>query len=250
MDKMKMSKSVVCIYLHIWWPAAFCKTFQTPCWWFAFEMHLYAHFFFYSQTTHDYSNRKPTQFVYRIVWLWPIAKANESETIFKSSTTVRMGKNMSSLRANERTKKNLTGYNISTLYSYQKQHRTLQWNLICHFTIRSVRRYTHTTKIAQTDGCNMILFTRFGSAKIQSVFFRPIKFDTSPKIQLPSMAPIEKHDPIHDVSDNVIGPVSNGDSFDCNFGRFGLNHPIAIPWHRLITFAVLNTPKRKKKHIE
>lgn len=43
------------------------------------------------------------------------------------------------------------------------------------------------------------------------------------------MAPIEKHEPIHDVSDNDIGPLCNGESLDCNFNKFGDNQPIANP---------------------
>lgn len=56
---------------------------------------------------------------------------------------------------------------------------------------------------------------------------------------------MEKHEPIHEVSDNVIGPVCNGESSDCNFGKFGLSQPMAIPWQRLIIFA---TEKKEKKH--
>lgn len=58
-----------------------------------------------------------------------------------------------------------------------------------------------------------------------------------PKIQLPTIAPIEKYDPIHDVCDKVIGPPINGESSDCNFGKFGLSQPIANPWQRLIILA-------------
>lgn len=55
-------------------------------------------------------------------------------------------------------------------------------------------------------------------------------------------APIEKHDPIHEISDNVI-LLSNGDSSDCNFGKFGLNQPMANPCAIEIKFAA----ERKKK---
>lgn len=65
-----------------------------------------------------------------------------------------------------------------------------------------------------------------------------------PNIQVPKIAPMEKYDPIHDVSDSVIGPLSNGESSDCNLGRFGLSQPIAIPWHRLIILAA----ERKEKY--
>lgn len=85
----------------------------------------------------------------------------------------------------------------------------------------------------------------FGSANMQSVFLRPIKFDTVPNTQLPKMAPIEKHDPIHDTSDNVIGPLCNGESSDCSFGKFGLNQPIAIPCKRLIKFAIKRNEQKK-----
>lgn len=37
------------------------------------------------------------------------------------------------------------------------------------------------------------------------------------------MAPMEKHAPIHDVSNTVNGPLSNGELFDCNFNKFGLS---------------------------
>lgn len=67
------------------------------------------------------------------------------------------------------------------------------------------------------------LFTRFGSANMQRVFFRPRKFDSTPKKQLPRMAPILKHAPIQEVSNTVNGPLSNGELFDCNFNKFGLS---------------------------
>lgn len=110
---------------------------------------------------------------------------------------------------------------------------------------------------------------------MQSVFLRPIKFDTTPKMQLPRIAPMdskqnfeifflnyvhcllhclmtsspmEKHEPIHDVSDNVIGPLCNGESFDCSFGKFGDSHPMAIPWHKLIIFAEKSTKSEKVRN--
>lgn len=49
-------------------------------------------------------------------------------------------------------------------------------------------------------------------------------------MQLPMIAPIEKYDPIHDFSANVIAPVSSGDTAtDSNNGNAGDNHPIAHP---------------------
>lgn len=70
------------------------------------------------------------------------------------------------------------------------------------------------------------------------MFLRPMKFDKTPNTQLPSMAPIEKQLPIHDVSVNVSGAASGESCSDCNFGKFGDNQPIAMPWHKLIIFAI------------
>lgn len=58
-----------------------------------------------------------------------------------------------------------------------------------------------------------------------------------PNTQLPSTAPIEKYEPIHDVSDRFNGPDSNGESFDCKNGSAGDSHPMAQPWHRVMMFA-------------
>lgn len=80
---------------------------------------------------------------------------------------------------------------------------------------------------------------------MQSVFLRPIKLDRMPNTQFPKIAPMEKYEPIHDVSDNVIGPPGNGESSDCNLRRFGLSQPIAIPWHRLIILAAERNEKYK-----
>lgn len=51
-----------------------------------------------------------------------------------------------------------------------------------------------------------------------------MKFDNTPKTQLPRIAPILKHDPIHEISvkDRVL---CSGECSDCNFGKFGLSHP-------------------------
>lgn len=62
------------------------------------------------------------------------------------------------------------------------------------------------------------------------------------------MAPIEKHDPIHDVSAIETGPLSNGESFDSNIRKFGLNQPIANPWHTLIIFAILKKINKIKEY--
>lgn len=61
------------------------------------------------------------------------------------------------------------------------------------------------------------------------------------------MAPIEKHDPIHEISDNLAGPLCNGESSDCNTRKFGDNHPMANPWHKLIIFAIFHETKIQKK---
>lgn len=44
----------------------------------------------------------------------------------------------------------------------------------------------------------------------------------------------------HDFSDNVNGPLSSGESVASSFGKFGESHPIAIPWHRHIIFAIID----------
>lgn len=82
------------------------------------------------------------------------------------------------------------------------------------------------------------LFTRFGSANMQSVFFRPIKFDNIPNTQLPRIAPIEKHDPIHETSVKLTGPFCSGEWSDCNFGNAIESHDIARPCDNEIIFAI------------
>lgn len=81
--------------------------------------------------------------------------------------------------------------------------------------------------------------TRLGKARIHKVFFRPIYVDKTPNIQFPSIAPIEKYDPSHDVSVKFIEPVIKGDCSDCRLGNAGESQPIAQPWHKLIIFATL-----------
>lgn len=57
---------------------------------------------------------------------------------------------------------------------------------------------------------------------------------------------MENVEPIHDVCDNVIGPLDNGVSSDLSFAIFGLSHPIATPWHKLIKFPIHQRSKMKE----
>lgn len=58
---------------------------------------------------------------------------------------------------------------------------------------------------------------------------------------------MEKYEPIHEISDKVIGPLLSGESLDCNLGRLGLSHPMAMPWHKLIILAAKKKNNEKYK---
>lgn len=82
-----------------------------------------------------------------------------------------------------------------------------------------------------------VKITIFGKVNRNMLFFNPIYLARIPKRKFPIIAPIEKYEPIQDISFVVIGPLNSGVDSDCNIGRAGDNHPIAPPWHNVIIFA-------------
>lgn len=63
-----------------------------------------------------------------------------------------------------------------------------------------------------------------------------------PAIQLkksvPNAPPTHKIDPTQDASNNVNGPYDKGVCCDFNKGRLAEGHPTAIPYMKVIKFAV------------
>ena len=74
---------------------------------------------------------------------------------------------------------NTACYNGTTLSYYHARER-------CRHNEKKNRHFQieFAVKVAEKN-----LFTKFGSANMQSVFFRPIKFDRMPKMQFPRIAP-------------------------------------------------------------
>lgn len=86
----------------------------------------------------------------------------------------------------------------------------------------------------------------YGMAKKCVVRLEPNRSVKQPSKNTPHKAPMQLVEPIHDNWSLVIGPDTNGVSFDAKFGNVQLTQPICNPCVNAIKFAT-NQIKTERK---